>query len=538
MNWMIKGFLLNTFAFILYPLRAAASFIRRVFPFFKWLSTLKPEILAALLTFVFLMLIWIFSRFASGDANAVLETQRRDMLIALAVICAIPIVLYFFLRILLQPPKSPFPDIDESWQMGLQELAKQGLVIQDVPLYLVVGLRDSKQIRRFIEGSGREFDIEGTTGSGQTLIWYASKDEVFLFLSNVGNFTEFSAKSQKLRLLHGNDEMDFTSTAQIGDFYKVPRSSAMAGRDEPDDQNESFMGTIRAADAMPTKDAPTPRSPARDETGEDQEPIRQSARAKLNLERKRLNHLAHLIHRARMPVSPINGILVNANVNLLESYPEEMARQLRDDLHAIASELGVICAVTTVITGLESDRGFVNFAERLIKENGPEFRSSKFGKSYRTWTAPSTEQLEQIAAVSVEEFDHFAHLLFSKRDALAGEHIQGNRDLVQFLCRLYSTILPGLKVVLGKGCGIGGSNEAEFPRFAGCYFVGQDHQQNYFLQKVFERVEENQGELEWTQKSLSSEENWSMITNLGYLVGLASLITFAFLIFLWQENGS
>ena len=521
----------KTFNFILAPLRYTAGFLRSVIPGLKWFAGLKPEILAALLTFIFLLVIWIITRFASGDANADRTTQMRDWAITLSVIIAIPIVLYFFLRILFQPPKSPFPDIDESWLIGLKELEKNGLVIKDLPIYLVLGMRDSKNIRSFIEASGKQFDVDGVTGSGQSLIWYASKDHVFVFLANVGNFTEFTAKSQKLRMLHGAVEQDFTSTAHIGNFYQVPNQAMV---DEPDDE-VPIMSTVRASDLPPIGDRPTQAAVQTVQTEDQTEPERESSRAKSNEQRKRLHHLAALIRRTRNPVSPINGLLVDANVNLLESYPEEMARQLRDDLASLSSELRIICAVTMVVSGLESDRGFMSFAQRLIKENGPEFAKSKFGKSYRTWTAASIEQLEKVAQAAVEEFDSFVHLIFTKRDALSGEHVQGNRDLVLFMCRLYSTILPGLREVLGKGCGIPQNMNGEFPRFAGCYFVGNDQHHQYFLQKVFDRVEENQGELEWTGASLRREETWRLLTNLGYLVGLFSLIAFVFMMFYFND---
>ena len=412
-----------------------------------------------------------------------------------------------------------------------QNFRRPGLRIRDLPIYLVLGLRDTKQIRNFIEGSGKEFDVDGATGGGQTLIWYASKDSAYIFLSDVGNFTEFSVKTRKMPLKNELETQDFSKTVDISQFYKVPEHSSPDVEPEEEMSPAEMMATVRASDSRSMKSKPT-AAPAPKRQAE---PPAETARAKTGEQRRRINHLANLICRTRNPVSPVNGLVVNIDANVLESYPEEMARKLRDDLRGLATELGLVCVTTAVVSGLEKDKGFVNFAERLIDQNGPDFGKSKFGTSYRTWTPPTVEQLEQLAAASVEQFDHFIHLIFTKRDALSGIHIEGNRDLVLFICRLYSSILPSLKVLLGRGCSLpDASNEVEFPRFAGCYFVGYNAKDDFFLQKVFERVEENVAELEWTPKALQTESNWRIMSSIGYLIGLACMIAFVYLlVFNW-----
>ena len=144
------------------------------------------------------------------------------------------------------------------------------------------------------------------------------------------------------------------------------------------------------------------------------------------------------------------------------------------------------------------------------------FLSLSFATS--TWTPASVEQLQQVATAAVEEFDHQAHVVFRRRDVLGLDHQKGNWDLVIFLCRLYSHILPGLKTVLGNGCSPPDTqNSAEFPRFAGCYFAGFDDQKEYFLRRVFDRLDESQGELEWTSRSLEAEDNWRLLSNICLL---------------------
>lgn len=511
---------------VLSPFRKLFMFLGRVIPGVKKLGSLNPEIITAVLVFLFLLLIYIFARLLpSGDEDATFATQLRGWPVALGLIVGIPIVLYFFLRVLLRPPASPYPDIDASWNAGLAELRKNGLDIKQIPICLVLGMSDGKRIRAFMEASNENFDVHGATGPGQSLIWYASKDQGYVFLSGVGNLVQFVGSTPELKSADV-DEGDFTHTANIQDFYKVKQSYAA---EEPESTSRAAMGTLRASDipsgqlaTAPVDDAPEP---------EVEPPRPTTVRAKSSEEKNRLRYLSQLIRKGREPVCPANGIMTNVSLSSLEAFPEELSRKLNDDLSVLTENLGVVCSVTAVVSGFERDEGFVDFAERLMEENGADFIHNKFGKSYRSWAAPSQDQLEKIAHASVEEFDHFTHLLFSKRDALSGNRVVGNRLMVKFLCRLYAKILPGLKVLLSRGHGTNPNNVDEFPRFAGCYFVGNDEQRNYFVRKVFERVEENQGEIEWTRKVLGREETWSLLTNLCILIGLLSLVAFTFLFF-------
>ncbi|MEM9942867.1 MAG: type VI secretion protein IcmF/TssM N-terminal domain-containing protein, partial [Planctomycetota bacterium] len=400
------------FEFILRPIRMVAGFLRQVVPGIKWLTSLKPEILAGVLTFLFLIIIWVAVRFAGTAGDAQWGTQIQESALLFLLVVGISIGVYFFFRVLFAPPKSPFPDIDEAWENGLKELQKSGLKIKDLPIYVVLGLKDAKQIRNFIEGSQKQFDVDGVTGGEQTLIWYANKECVYLFLSGVGNFIDFSTRTRTMPLLNEVEEQDFSSTANISQFYKVSDPNAFEEPEPEEEFDDSvMMSTVRAADnlsgqqATAAKAASSSSQPMRRS-----EPVRETARVKTGEQRRRLNHLSLLVRQTRTPVSPINGIVIHADVNVLESFPEEMARKLRDDLKAISVELGIVCAATTIVTGLEKDTGFVNFSERLIDQHGSEFGNSKFGKSYRTWTPASAKQMEKVAVSAVEEFDHFVHL--------------------------------------------------------------------------------------------------------------------------------
>ena len=506
------------------PFRWLFMLFLQVVPGVKRLGNLPVELLAAIGTFTFLVLAWVFAVvLAEADGNAAFFTRFYYWFVVIPLALSISLVLYFFLRILFRPPASPYPDIESAWDAGMAELGKAGIDIKNIPLCLVLGMNDSRSIRRFIESSGESFDLHGVTGTGQSLIWYASKNQGYIFLSSVGNVVQFVESTPEVLEKEGDD---FTHTADIRDFYNVKKSYEDTGETE----SRAAMGTIRAGDAPvggfseSAYQAPEPEpEPA---------PVPStSVRAKSSEEKNRLRYFAGLLKKSRESISPINGMLLNIDVSQIESFPEELSRKLNDDLETLTESLGVVSTVTTVISGLERDPGFIDFSERMLEDKGEGFVQNKFGKSYRSWAVPTRDDLEKMAHNAVEQFDHFTHLMFSKHDALAANRVLGNRRMVLFLCRIYSKILPGLKTLLSRG--IHAKTEAgavEFPRFAGCYFSGATENSDYFVKKIFERVEENQGEIEWTRTTLYREESWSLATNLSLLVGLASFIAFAVLI--------
>jgi len=82
------------------------------------------------------------------------------------------------------------------------------------------------------------------------------------------------------------------------------------------------------------------------------------------------------------------------------------------------------------------------------------------------------------------------------------------------------------------------SGNKDFPRFAGCYFmgIGDTPEAQFFGDGVFDRVDENQGELEWSSKLLQREENWTLMSQLIFLLGLVSIAALGVLIVLKNRS--
>ena len=511
--------------------------MRRVIPGLKKLTQLKPETLAAVLTFLFVLMILI------GDIIYLFFKEEsdsefwRDIPIIVLLNFVIPIVVYFGVKILLAPPKSPFPQIDLAFEAGLKALEKNGISIRETPLYLVVGMPESKRIKQMMGASRRTFDFTHVTADGQALYWYGSADSTYLFLSGVGNVSQLTKDLAKY-ISQSSGDSGYAS----GDGYKGTINVAVLGKGKPglnlasDDEDQMADGgdiikaTIKAGDLK--KSDPKPLNRAAPEPKRQQKQ-QLSSREKLADQKRRIAHLSTLLARHRRPVCSLNGIIVAIANRLVEEFPSELARQIKSDLTTISETTGVVCTVTAIVTGFENDQGCRQFVARLREAHGEEFLSRRFGKSYRSWESPTEEHLKEISNESIENFDQYIYSIFTQHDALSSRNVDGNRDMVKFLCWIYSRFFEGLELTMTSGFNADGKGGENLPRFAGCYFmgVGDSPEYQFFGEGVFDRVDENQGELEWSTKVTDREEALALMSQLIFLVGLIALAILMFFLF-------
>lgn len=73
--------------------------------------------------------------------------QRPLFYLAVGLSIVIPIIVFFWLRLWLEGDVSRFPDIDEAWNAGMSALQEQSLDIGSIPLFLVLGLSDEKDLQ-------------------------------------------------------------------------------------------------------------------------------------------------------------------------------------------------------------------------------------------------------------------------------------------------------------------------------------------------------------------------------------------------------
>jgi len=83
-------------------------------------------------------------------------------------------------------------DIQTAWDAGLKELKRGGFDLRDLPVYLVVGTPNADVARSVVESSGLSFDIVGVPTGDSSLVWFASRQAIYLACPGAGQVSLLS----------------------------------------------------------------------------------------------------------------------------------------------------------------------------------------------------------------------------------------------------------------------------------------------------------------------------------------------------------
>jgi hypothetical protein len=233
---------------------------------------------------------------------------------------------------------------------------------------------------------------------------------------------------------------------------------------------------------------------------------------------RRLEYLCQLIRRARQPLCPVNGILTLLPFGIVQSGmggAREVQRAAKMDLVSVRRALQLRCPVTTLVVGMENESGFRELVRRVGRERAA---AQRFGKGFdkdQIWNEPSPERLEATCAHACGAFEDWVYALFKERGSLSKE--VGNKKLFALLCKVRRDLKDRLSNLLIAACGTDTEQKQEPDPwlFGGNYFAatGDREDRQAFVAGVFEKLPEQQEEVEWTQDALRKDR---LYRSLGY----------------------
>ncbi|HZN36237.1 MAG TPA: type VI secretion protein IcmF/TssM N-terminal domain-containing protein [Pirellulaceae bacterium] len=513
-----------------------------------WLARLMalPKMISAAgcascLTSVFLMLlvigVWLVFYFEPGNLpwrHAMGFWTRIVPTLLLVVL--IPLVLYRAIRLWLQGEQSAHPDIDFAWKAGMEALAQNGLSPGSVPLFLVLGSASVRQEMALVRAAGLSLRVHDVPEGPAPLHWYASPDGIYLVLSEACSLSSLATLLEKRRAQAPSlgesstpGDLPALPAPGIAAPRPAPKPAPAVKRERPAPGGDRTRGTIMLdqfvsdrqeaeaqaqAAATATEDEAEAAAPAA-MTVSDQPAIlsqQESARQK-----SRLEYVCHLIRQARFPICPINGVMVLLPFELLQATQREtqqLQKTVRADLGCLQRELEIRCPVTALIVGMHQERGFRELVRRVGRERAT---AQRFGRRFDVRIIPTTDNLAALCSLSAGVFEDWIHTLFREAEALTRP---GNLRLYGLLCKVRSTLSGVLTEVLVGGFAHDPQNKevAEPIPFSGCYFAatGETEDQQAFVRGVFEKLVEEQEEIEWTR--LAAGDN-----RLYILVALAAI---------------
>jgi hypothetical protein len=192
---------------------------------------------------------------------------------------------------------------------------------------------------------------------------------------------------------------------------------------------------------------------------------------------------------------------------------QEVQRAAQTDLGVALEELGVRCPVVALVVGMETEPGFSELVHRVGTERAI---GQRFGKGFHVWTPPEPEQLEALTAHACGAFEDWVYTLFKERGSLSRP---GNTKLYAMLCKIRRNLHGRLTNIITTGFGQDSEKNpgADSLLFSGCYFAatGESDDQQAFVKGVFDKLVDEQEELEWSRAALARHRRYQRMSYVG-----------------------
>jgi hypothetical protein len=172
---------------------------------------------------------------------------------------------------------------------------------------------------------------------------------------------------------------------------------------------------------------------------------------------------------------------------------------------------------------MEREPGFLELVRRVGRERAA---SQRFGRGFDVRSVASPDELANLNEHVCGAFEDWVYTLFREKGALSRP---GNTRLYALLCKVRCTLKRRLAEVLSAGFGIGPTqsrNDSPL-MFSGCYFAatGETEDRQAFVHGVFEKLLNEQENLEWTRKALENDQRYLWATYLAIMIDVGLVAT-------------
>jgi len=513
------------------------------------------------------------------------------LLAVLALVVAIPPVVYRALRLWLEGEDSRFADIDFAWKAGIEELERGGLSLQNIPVFLVLGSAGEVQERGLFNASRLSLRVREAPPGPAALHWYANPDAIFLVCSDAGLLSRLAALGEKATGASISTEQSPMFAQPLEPIPAAlpvipsrshpepivpaaatnPRGTLMAGAyvgqqasalAQPAAGGAAIRGTMMASAFQPgvaaaaSATVPSGRRPA--EPAPLIEPMQNTAAPVIAMTRgsddlapaaeskppigipphivveqtERLEYVCRLLRRARDPLCAVNGVMAMLSFDVIRagaSEAIELQRAIRGDLSTLQRVLQIRCAVTALVVGMERERGFLE----LVRRVGPDRAAAqRFGKGFDLRVPPTPEELESLTAHACGAFEDWVYTLFREKGAISKP---GNTRLYGLLCQVRRHLQTRLAEIVSGGFGHEPAQhgDADPILFSGCYFAatGAQEDRQAFVKAVLEKLPQEQESIQWTRRALADDRRHLAIGYLGLGVAGLAAVALAVMIF-------
>lgn len=487
------------------------------------------------LVFFLLMFVCVLAAFlavwwGSDEADVWNYIQRWQTPVIGVLMIAVPVVIYFGLRSWLEKEVSLYPDIDDAWSAGLNALDEQGLDLNEMAVFLILGGSSSQEVRTLFEATRKKFLVKHVPQSKSPLHWYADEDAIYLVSVGASQLSLLNSLAGQgaARPATGGEGGggNIRGTIDAGQFMGQSGGSGtwQPGAPQVDEEDPSDYAAPRVSGTLVPGAVPS---------GSGSAPAASAARGSSVTTRReteeqteRLRYLCRLLVRARQPLCPMNGVMTVLPFPVIRDVmvAKEVPAAVQCDLLTIQQTTRMCSTVTALVTGMETESGFTELVRRVGADGA---RGNRFGKGYNVWNATTQENMDAFSAHACGAFEDWVYSLFREK---GGMDKRGNPKLYTLLCRIRSEVRGRLRSILTAGY----SNEPDDENsdratvlFSGCYFAatGDTEDRQAFVRNVFEKMAELEEDLDWTDRAWDDDDRYLALSR--FFMGVSGLAVVA-----------
>jgi hypothetical protein len=476
------------------------------------------------------------------------ETGTRDIwddlpkpILMIPMLLIIPAAAWKLVSLWLHEVPTRFPEIEQAWNHGLRALAEHGLSLTSAPLYLIVGPKNAGEARALVESSEIPMDICGQPDGNPSLVWFASRQAIFLVCPGACQVSLLSrsslAEAKSSAATQKGPEKGIFEQTMDGGGLESPSSgfsetsSGFAAEPSPSEFTRPNVFNVSNpgydfGSSMSSPAASSPRSKSA--------AVRpQVDRAQLDEASEKLAYVCELLRRNRLPFCPLNGImsfLPQQFITLSEECAGDLGRAAEADARVLRQSLGLRAAVVVLVGGMEQESGFRELVRRFGKEIA--FRN-RIGKGNNDlWSDTTSELLESLGRHAAGAFEDNIYPLFRKDSNLTEI---GNTKLYKLLCLSRLRINDRLTALLRNAYATEEKDLAWSLPILGCYFAatGDREDRRAFAASVFDRLLKQVNELDWHPEVRSSDERYYLFRDI--FLGLNAVLLVIIGVLIWRR---
>lgn len=439
----------------------------------------------------------------------------------------------YVVRLFLIQEESEFPDIDEAWAAGMTGLAREGLDIQSVPIFLVMGVPEDDEASLF---NGAKFPAKviapGPEQKRMPLRFYANRDALFISCSGASAICRqilskpaAGGSFQTVRQPGGTLAGATQTPGQIAAGNTIQPGQLVAGQTMQPGQFTAGQ-TIQpgmTAVAQTIQPGAVLGAMARQDSVRENPPLSKTALAECD---RRLAYVCQLLTSSRLPFCPINGLMLVVPLEWSTRMNQGVYQSVKQDLCSLHENLQLLFPVVCVFSGLSDIDGTQEFLQRSAEVDprfGPQLRA---GSHFPMGHPVDSQAGGWVINRGIEWFRRWVYSAFAKDLTNAS-----NTRLYRMLCDLdgrRQQLANLLKSTFGDAI------RGHVIRLAGCYFCGYDPEKRrmVFIRDVIEKLVSEQNHVAWSTFRILQDEASRKWAYAAY--GVVGLLALADVWLLWK----